>query len=607
MLRLFLTVVLCALTALPLVAADAPQDDQTDVTVVVTAERTLQPVSESIASATVITAKEIRDQGAQSVADVMKLVPGVTVTQNGQTGSLANAHIRGTSMSQVLILMDGQRLTSSAFGGTADLSKIPVTDVARVEVIRGPVSSLYGSDAIGGVINIITKKTVGHKGEAKLGYGSNSRQTRFLMLGDSDDRLTWQLTTDFPAYSGDRANSDYSATDLSGRMTFSDLRGWEVSMHGNYYSDSLGLPGPVSMPSVNDHQTWDRNSFDISASRPFGAGSLELRAYTIDQRLRETNPDWFYDSDIAGNTRSVDAVYRFTRGIHNWTVGGEYRTEDYKDIENDTVEADTDISNTGLFVQDRVALSSALSLLAGARMDDHSTAGSSFTPRVGLNYALPGNSHVRLSYAEGFRAPSLVDLYYNNPGFSTHDNPDLKPEKSRQYELGYNTKVAKDNFDVALFLNEVSDQIVFAQDPADSSEYTFLNVSRTRQQGIEFSWEHPITDVTSLSAFYTYLDAQNLTTHTRLPGIPSNQLGLTLSSKLKSWNAALTGRWISERTFGTSTAGSAAVFDLTLVRQTDKPLNPYLTIRNLLDTAYEEVAGYPAEGRSIEFGMRSTW
>jgi outer membrane cobalamin receptor len=588
-------------------AADAPPTDQADVTVVVTAERTLQPASESIASVTVITAKQIRDQGAQSVADVVRLAPGVSVVQNGQTGANANAHIRGTSASQVLVLVDGQRLSSSAFDSTADLSKIPVTDIARVEVIRGPVSSLYGSDAIGGVINIITKETLGSKGEAKLGFGSSARQTKYMMLGGGNERSTWQLTSDFPAYSGARTNSDYTATDLSGRLSFTNLRGWNVSLHGNSYTDSLGLPGMVSMPSVNDHQNWDRNGFDISAGRAIGGGDLELHAYSIDQRLRETNPDWFYDSDISGKTQSMDAVYRFARGIHNWTLGGEYRTEDYRDVENASVAADTSISNTGVFLQDRMVVDKATSLLAGARVDNHSTAGSKFTPRVGLNYAMSGSTHMRLSYAGGFRAPSLVDLYYNNPGFSTHGNPDLKPEKSRQYELGFNTQSGKDTLDVALFVNEVTDQIIFAMDPKDPSQFTFLNVTRARQQGLEVSWDHPITDATHLSLFYTCLNAQNLTTHSRLPGIPYNQAGLTLSSRLKSWNAALTGRWASERPFGTLTAGSAAIFDLTLVRQMDKPLNPYLTIRNLMDTEYEEVAGYPAEGRSFELGMRSTW
>ncbi len=588
-------------------AADVPQGDQADVTVIVTAERSLQPVSESITSATVITAKQIRDEGAQSVADVMKLVPGVIVAQNGQTGSLANAHIRGTSMSQVLVLVDGQRVTSSAFGGTADLSKIPVTDVARIEVIRGPVSSLYGSDAIGGVINIITKKSLGRKGEAKLGYGSNARQTRYMMLGGGDERTSWQLTTDFPAFDGTRANSDYNATDISGRLSFTGFQGWDLSLRGDDYGDELGLPGSTDFPTANDRQWWDRHSFDLSAKRPIGAGQLEISGYTADQRLKELNPDFFTDTLITGKTSTAEIVYRLTRGNHNWIAGGEYRHENYRDVENGSVQADKGISNSGLFVQDRIVMSKTTDLLAGGRLDDHSTAGSRFTPRLGINHAISGKARVRLSYAQGFRAPSLVDLYYDN--FGTVGNPNLRPERSQQYELGINTQIKDSNLDIAFFTNRVSDQItwVSAATPENPWGGTFENIDRAKQQGMEISWDRPLGPNMHLSMFYTYIDARNLGTNARLSGIPYNQLGATLTGKVKTWTLALTGRSLSNRRFGTTMAGSYTLFDLTLTRQTDAPISPYITIRNLTNTKHEEVAHYPGEARSIEAGARTTW
>lgn len=605
--RWSLVLALISMISMPLLAQVAPPSDQADVTVVVTAERTLQPVSESIASATVVTAKQIRDEGAQSVVDVLRLVPGAVVTQNGQTGSLANAHLRGTSTSQVLVLVDGQRLSSSAFGGTADLSKIPVSDVARVEVIRGPVSSLYGSDAIGGVINIITKKPTGSRGEVKLGYGDNQRQSRYMMVGGGDQNTAWQLTTDFPVYSGTVANSDYSGTDIAGRVDLNNLKGWELSLRGDGYHDTLGLPGSVGFPSPNDHQWWDRGSFDISAKRAMGAGQLELHAYTIDQKLKELNPDYFTNTLITGTTRATEATYRLTRGNQSWVFGGELRGEDYTDVEGGLVQADKGITNRALFAQDRIVLNKTTDALVGARLDDHSVAGNKVTPRLGINRAISDKTHMRASYSAGFRAPSLVDLYYNN--FGTVGNPNLKPEQSHQYELGVNAQLGADTLDVALFTNSVTDQITWQSAATVENPWagTFMNVDRARQRGMELSWDHPLKGSMHLNMFYTYIDARNLTNGTRLSGIPYNQIGATLSSKVKTWSMALTGRCTSDRHYGVSKVDGKPVLDFTVTRQTDKPTNPYLIIRNLTNAAYEEVAGYRAEGRSFEVGMRTSW
>ena len=604
----FWIVVVFIVFCVPLAAQDAPQGDQPEVTVIVTAERAAQPVSESISSATVITAKQIRELGAQTIGDALKLVPGVTISQNGQTGSLAIAHLRGTSLAQVLVLVDGQRVSSSAFGGSADLSKLPLADVARIEVIRGPVSSLYGSDAIGGVINIITKRPTGSVGEMRLGFGDFSRQERSMYLSSGDGPVVWQLTAQFPQFVGSRANSDYSATDLTGRVILSSVGGWELGIRANDYHDAQGLPGSTSWSTPNDHQWWDRGSFDITAKRNLGGGQIELRSNTIEQVLREVNPDFFMDSFITGKTRASEVVYRLDRGAHHWVFGGEYRAEDYRDNENGAVLQDKGISNTALFVQNRIDLSKSADALLGVRMDDHSTAGSRISPRIGVNYALSEKSRLRASYAEGFHAPSLVDLYYNN--FGTTGNPNLRPEKSRQYEIGVNTQIGKGSLDLALFTNRVVDQIVWEPlppSPGNPFPGTFVNVDRAQQRGIELSWDQPLGGSVRLNAFYTYLDARNLTKDARIPGIPYHQVGLTLSGKVRSWTAALTGRWSDDRPYSTGIVQGTAVLDMTFSRQSAEPTNPYVTIRNLTNARYEEVLGYPAEGRSIEVGMRSSW
>ncbi|MHB1457440.1 MAG: TonB-dependent receptor plug domain-containing protein [Armatimonadota bacterium] len=590
----------CALFTAPVSA-----EDESDVTVIVTAERTSQPISESISSATVVTAKEIKEKGAQTVADALRTVPGLTIVQNGELGALSSARIRGTASAQTLVLIDGERLTSSAFGGTADLAKIPVDNVMRIEVIRGPVSSLYGSDAIGGVINIITKRPTVDSGEYTFGYGTHNRAERSLVLRGVSDSVLWQINGSVPQYSGSRPNSDFTATDLSGRLIFPDAMGWDVTVNGNIYHDKLGLPGSISFSSLNDTQWWNRKNVNLSAKRTIAGGQLEIHGYLMNQQLKELNPDWFTDTLITGIARVGEMTYSRNFGDQQLVFGTEYRDESYRDIENGTVAQDKHVTNSALFIQDRMPIGEKLDLVAGLRLDDHSTAGNRVTPRLGITREFGANTRVRASYSEGFRAPSLVELYYNN--FGSKGNPNLKPEKSAQYELGINTKCGKNTFDIALFTSRLRDQIAFVLTDPVFFTGTFENLERTRQKGIEFTWTRPIGNTADLSLAYTYIDAVNLSKDTRLNGIPFNQAGLTLSKELGCVNISLTGRWVDDRVFGSLRTASYTLFDLYLAKTGNTSINPYVVVRNLGDKKYDEVAGYPAEGRSFEFGVRSSW
>lgn len=595
-----LLAVICALFIAPINAAD-----ESDVTVIVTAERTSQPVSESISSATVVTAKEIKEKGAQTVADAIRTVPGVSIVQNGQLGAFSSARIRGTTGAQTLILVDGQRLTSSAFGGTADLSKIPVDNVMRIEVIRGPVSSLYGSDAISGVINIITKRPSVDSGEYTLGFGSNDRAERSLGLRGASDSVLWQLNGSVPQYTGDRPNSDFAATDLSGKLIFPDAQGWDITLNGNIYHDKLGLPGSITFSSLNDKQWWNRRNADLCAKRSIAGGQLAIRGYIINQQLKELNPDWFTDTLITGIAKVGEMTYSRNFGEHQMLFGAEYRDESYNDIENTVLVQDKNILNRALFMQDRMPVGEKLDLVAGIRYDDHSTAGNRVTPRLGLTREFGANTRVRASYSEGFRAPSLVELYYNN--FGSKGNPNLKPEKSAQYEVGINTKRGKNTFDLALFTNRLRDQIAFVLTDPIFFTGTFENLERTRQQGAEFTWTRPIGKTADLSLAYTYIDSVNLVTDSRISGIPYNQVGLTLSKELGCLDISLTGRFVDDRVFSSVKTASYTLFDLYLAKNGNTGIKPYMVIRNLGDKSYDEVAGYPAEGRSFEFGVRSSW
>jgi len=614
----------CALSSLPLLAeTPAPSDTgkEPDVTVEVTAERTLQPVSDSIATTTVVTAKDIRKAGAESAADALRLVPGVTLRQDGGPGSLATISIRGSNSNQVLVLVDGQRISSPAFFGGTDLSKFPVAEIARIEVIRGPVSSLYGSESIGGVINIITKRPDGNGGGTDVAFGSNGRAARSLDLHGANALMKWQLSSDFPAFSGVRPNSNFDASNVNGRVTLPSIKEWTLSLRDEHYQDKLGLPSAdpnhTGFFDPFGKQWWLRDNLDVTAERDLGNGHLDLRAYNSRQRLTNFDQsDWgVTDSQITGNMNGLEANYRSEWQAHHWLAGAEYREDKYDDIEGGSSPSTqhNTLTNNAFYAQDRWSLGQQTDLIYGARLDDHSTAGSKVTPRVGFTRLLSSVWHLRASYAEGFRAPNFVELYYPagqfGPGYS--GNVHLKPETSRQYEIGANAHYGANDLDVALFTTQVQD-LIFA-----TAATPYENVGHARKQGGEIAWGHKFASAQSLSLSYSYLEAMNTDTNTRLLGLPHNHITATVTQPLGDWEAALSGRWNDSRldlvfdpvTFASKqvTLASLTVFDLTITRYGTGTIQPYLTIRNLGNTSYEEIAGFPGESRAIEAGIRTSW
>jgi outer membrane receptor for ferrienterochelin and colicins len=604
----------------PLRAVEDRAGGDADIRVTVTAERILQPVGESIASTTVIPSRQIRESGAQTAAEAIRMAPGVVLRQAGQPGSAATAYLRGARQNQVLVLLDGQRLYSPAFFGGTDLSKIPAADIERIEIIHGPVSALYGSEAIGGVINIITRKPEGPSGRAALGFGGHGRVEKSLLLNGGREKLFWQFSGSLPEYGGMRPNSDWKARDYSGKVRLEDAAGWELALKAESYYDELGLPGAdpnhTGYYDPDSRQWWLRNNFDFSATRQIGAGRLEARWYSISQQLRNLKPGPSgYESRISGLTRAGEAVYRLETGPHKLIFGGELRQEDYDDVEGGYSPATLQNSlwNRALYFQDRWSISSRADLVLGARWDDHSAFGGKFVPRAGLSHRTGKDSRLRLSYSEGFRAPNFVELYYPagpwGPGFS--GNPDLKPEQSRQYEAGWNLMSGKSSLDLAFFSTEITDLI------QATSATPYRNVGRAREQGVEFSFEHRFSSASRLLFNFTSMDARNQDSGERLAGIPEHQGNLAIYTMVKGWDLALSGRWsdnCTDMAFDPVTwvswpvvLPSRTVFDFSITGRRPHSINPYVIVRNILDLKYDEIVGYRAEDRTLEMGMRYAW
>lgn len=607
-------VALVLLASLPGYAQDTAAPSPGSV-LAITAERTAQRTDQSVAATTVITAEEIRDNGIQSIADVLRFVPGVSVERNGGFGAPTYARVHGTATNQLLVLVNGKRVSTPSFGAGTDLSRFTMEEISRIEVVRGALSSLYGSDAIGGAINIVTKQKSERRNEANLGWGSNGRDARSLSL-NGGGKLDWRVSADTPAFGGDRANSRYSATHFGVGIDLPAIKGWDVSVRQSRYQDTLGLPGPsvgklattgpptavVAPSDPDDHQWTTRDNYGVSATRALGKGNLGFGSYRIQDSLRQILTGHGMDSsaDVTGTTDVSDFNYRFTTERHDVVTGVEVRTEKYDVVDTlQSVATNKDITNRGVYIQDRWILDGNTHMVVGTRFDDHSVAGNVMSPRIGIIRALSGGFKLRASYAEGFRSPGFVELY--GAGSVGTGNPNLKAERSRQYELALNSTKGDDFVEVTLFNDDIRDGIVLLAG-------AYQNAVRSRQRGLELTWQHRVSPTGRFTASYTYLDAEDRDSGQRSLGVPRNLWQLSVEGELEAWKACLLGDWHDNRlgTFGTRLPGKPT-FDLSFVRIGQEQRQPYVIIRNLTNTTYQDVPGYLTDGTSIEAGVRSIW
>lgn len=587
-----------------------------DSSMSVTAERVPVLINQSISATTVITADEMRARGVESVADALRLVPGVTILRSGEFGAASYARINGANANQVLVLVNGQRVTTSAFITGTDLSRFTLEDVVRIEVVRGALSSLYGSDAIGGVINIITDQSKKSKSEAVLAVGSNGRSMRSVSVSGNTG-VGWRLNVGSPRFDGSIVNSEYKADHISSEISLPSLKGWDVTLHQSNYDDHLGLPGPAQRYNLttgfgiydtDDHQTAKRSDYGVSVSRGLGSGMLGIRSYRIEDDLHRLldGANGNLDSNVTARTEASDFSWRYTNMRHDVVFGGEVRKETYVDNETTVPSiSNKDITTRAFYAQDRWILDPNTHLVFGTRFDDHSVAGNINSPRVGLVRAFEGGKlKLRATYSEGFRAPGFVELYYT--GSMGVGNPNLSPEKTRQYALALSSIEKDDSIDLTAFDSSVRNEIVWVTDPITSLG-TFENVERSRQRGLELAWSHKVSPTGIFTISYAFLDARDRTTGDTLPGVPRRQLNMSAGGRAGMWNILLLGRWNDGWIESGNRIQGKPVFDLSFQRVGEGLLRPYVMLRNLTNAKYQELPGYFAEGAGIEAGVRSTW
>lgn len=590
----------CMLLACATALAQSPPPVSDSV--VVTATLTPEDERELGAATTVITREWIERTGARNVAEVLRQVPGLDVARQGSDGSLVSAFLRGANSPHVLVLMDGARLNSPYFSGY-DFSVLTTENVERIEIVRGPFSALYGSDAIGGVIHIFTRPAGSAlSGRATLegGDAGHRRGSAFATAGTAAFGVSASYSRD--ETDGDRRNSDWRQDAGSARVEWRSGDRLRLALEGSLVNADVGTPGPVGResPRARQESREERLQLPVFFRAISGHESSFLFARVSSERTF-SDPDAGFESRSNPETLQTRLSDTFRAGRHEVTAFGSWERWNVDDRSNFGVTLDDDSSTIwGAGVQDSVSLGRGAVLTAGLRYDRHSDFGRAWSPRGTLAWLDPsGGWKLRVSAGSAFRAPSVGELFYPFGG-----NPDLEPERVTSWEAGAERYFAGGRLDVSLFWNELRNLIVF--DFVSSSNE---NVGRARTRGVEVAWRQRISARVEVDAGYTWLDAKDRVSGEDLIRRPRHRAfaavvvrpteRLTLSPR-----AVFVGRRPDRDalTFGATELPSYVRLDV-FARYDLGQVAPFARLENATDRRYDEADGYPAPRRRWGAGM----
>ncbi len=605
-------------------AAEQDQAEKPAQEIVITANRLKNQKVDTPADVTVITSQQISDRGYRTVTDALEDVPGARVMQSG-VGAY-ESHITLNGDQRVLVLVDGRRFNNSMGSmvkATFDAHTLPPVDmIEKIEVVKGGASTLYGADAVGGVINIITKTPEETTGKIRVGYGSWGNQDLGLSVGGKVDKNGIQVAASrnkasyfkYKDKNGDTrkwpGQSNYTQDNISLKLThdFTESDGLTLNydysiMEGNNpYSVNSYAPSPVDKKTNNVGLRYDWNR-DAKNS-----GYLQTyRNYT----------NYFNLGGMDETDWGIESQQNFVLSDTNTLVGGlEYR--DAKAHNETSYQGKKGYNNKAVFLQDQWQFAPTWQLNTGVRYDKHSRSGNRTTGSAAINKKFSKDSHAYFSWNQVFRTPTIDDLYYRNIGSSefggyTYEygyfgKDDLKPETGNVYTLGYNFKVdKKTDASVTAFYSNLHNALNWRY---DYPYYYAENINREKKRGLSLTVTHKLNKLWDVDASYTYMRVTGKSTgYVRDNNYAPNYYQAGVRYHDTKWNLDLRARaanGLSKTSYGEQ---RYLTMDFIARYKFDQNWTGFANFYNLNNAAYAEQGGVvngqdsnPMPGRRIIVG-----
>ena len=605
-------------------AQEAPEQQ-----IVITANRLKNTKADTPADVTVITAEDIENKGYRTVTDALEDVPGARVLRNGMGAGESHVLLNGDA--RVLVMVDGRRFNNAmgTIGGgtTFDANTLPpVNMIERVEVVKGGASTLYGSDAVGGVVNIITKTPEETTGKVRVGYGSwgtqnleasvggkvtdkdgiqiaaSRNKTSYVKFKDANgdtkkwadqsnyrqDAVSFKLTHDFTDSDGLTLNYDYSYLDGNNPYQYKASYGsWDYPISSHIYkkTNNVGLKYDWNRDS--------KNSGYVQAYRNY---------YGYDNQGGMNETDWV-----------LEGQQNFVLSDTNTLVGGlEYRHNKAKNEYYYT--SAKNYNNKAVFLQDQWKFAPTWQLNTGIRYDNNSKAGNRTTGSAALNKKFNKDSNAYLSWNQVFRTPTLDDLYYysNSMWGKFVGDENLKPETGNVWNLGYNFKATpKTDVSINAFYSNLHNAINWVYDDYFTNGQV-ENIEKQKKRGLTLSATHHIDKHWDVDAAYTYVKVDNNSGNTRYirdDKYAPNYYQFGVRFHDDAWNVSLVGRAANGLSNDYYGENRYLTMDLNARYKFSKAWTGFASIYNLNNAAYTEYSGvyngqdlHPMPGRRYIIG-----
>lgn len=580
---------------------------------VVSATRSPKPLSQTPENMTVITAEDIEFMNAHTIAEVLNTVTGLDIDfSGGALGMNSSISIQGSDTTHVTVLIDGVAINNLSAGVADLMQKMPVQIVDRIEIIKGPASSTWGS-ALGGVINIITKSgkdTKDLNGTVSASYGDSGTGDFRAELYGQKDKLEYYLFAGNFQTDGLQPGFDALRTGMFSKLAYNLGQDTKLSASLYYDHGRTGegydvFPNPSTYYSDRYEHILGNCSLNTKLSSEV---SLDMSLYTLQQiwkSYQSAMPSMaqiFYDTSIE-QSNGADAKITWITGVHTVVLGADYRKGVLKDAS--LLAGRQELQKEDVFINDTISWDK-LSVVPGLRFDNSDDFGNFVSPSLGATYKLTDSTLIRATASRGFNSPNLFERFGTN--IYSIENPNLKVEQVTSYQAGIETTaLAPVWVKVSVFQHNVSKAL---ENVPIGNSMTEVNSDKVRHQGVEAEIMTSPIFHTSVFGGAAYTDSKDLIANMAELGVPKYTFNAGLKyDNDKLFKAILQGHYIWWNQDASYYAQyNAMIFDMSLTktvyRQKDNACDIFFTAHNIFDGSQYAENYFPNPGRWFEGGVR---